>query len=193
MTSSPRGSGHARTFRDSTSLRFWHRPRMSCDRSSRRRTDTLPNRSTSRSVKPQKSFSRRRLAESTEYHDACQLVDELHSDGKLSEADVAAFARQGKFVIASVAIARLADMPVATVEHAMAQDRPDMVLMLAKVAGLSWTTTKALLRLCKGGRGIPQHDLDQWMARYERIELSTAEQVLRFRHMRRRTDKGSEQ
>jgi hypothetical protein len=65
------------------------------------------------------------------------------------------------------------------------------VLMLAKVAGLSWPTTKAILKLRSGARGLSPHDLGRWMTSFERMELSTAQQVVRFHQMRRSTDKPS--
>jgi uncharacterized protein (DUF2336 family) len=121
---------------------------------------------------------------SREYHEARQLVDDLHRSGQLSEAHVATFAMEGKFEATSAALARLARLPFATVERMMTQDRPEMVLMLAKVAGLSWSTTKAILKLRGGDRGISPHDLSQWMASFERMEHSTAQQVVRFHQMR---------
>jgi hypothetical protein len=56
----------------------------------------------------------------------------------------------------------------------------EIVLILAKVAGLSATTTKAILLLRAADRGMSAKDLDQALTSFNRLQPDTAARVLGF-------------
>ena len=123
---------------------------------------------------------------STDYSAAKRSVDALFRTGNFGEDDVYALAKLGKFEESTVAVALLCGLPVDVVETAMLDNRPDMVLILSKCAGLSWTTVKALLLLRASGHGVSPHDLDQAAKSFERLDPEIAQRVVRFYQVRQR-------
>jgi uncharacterized protein (DUF2336 family) len=112
------------------------------------------------------------------------LVRSLYEDGRLDEVQLAVFAAANKFDETNAAIACLANVSVALAESLMIEDRAEGVLILAKVAGLSWSTVKLIIDMREGLSGTEPLDLQASKTTYERLRLSTAQQVLRFQKMR---------
>lgn len=97
-----------------------------------------------------------------------------------SEADVHMRAHSQDFEKTVVALALFGRLPIDLVERALLDQRPDMVLILAKAAGCSRTTTKAILLMQAAGRGMSDTDLDQALASFDRLSPVTAKRVLEF-------------
>jgi uncharacterized protein (DUF2336 family) len=114
---------------------------------------------------------------------AHSLVKSLYEDGRLDERQVAAFAAAKRFDETNAAIACLASVSVAMAETLMIEDRAEGVLILAKVAGMSWSTVRAIIDMRVGLSGTEPLDLQASRTTYERLRLSTAQQVLRFHRM----------
>jgi len=112
------------------------------------------------------------------------LIMSLFDDGRLDELQIASFAEAGKFDETNASIAALANVPVTIAENMMIETRAEGVMILAKVAGLAWSTVRAIITLRDGlaGSGEPT-DLTACKATYERLRPSTAQQVLRFHRM----------
>ena len=112
------------------------------------------------------------------------LVKSLFEDGRLDEFQLASFAESGKFDETNASIAALANVPLAVAESMMIEKRAEGIMILAKVAGLSWSTVKAIINLRDelAGGGEPT-DLQSCKGTYERLRPSTAQQVLRFHRM----------
>jgi uncharacterized protein (DUF2336 family) len=111
------------------------------------------------------------------------LVKSLYDDGRLDEAQVAKFAEAGKFDEANASMAALANMPVSTAENMMVESKAEGVMILAKVAGLSWPTVRLIIRMRDELSGAEPSDLGACKDTYERLRPSTAQQVLRFHRM----------
>ena len=111
------------------------------------------------------------------------LVKSLFEDGRLNEQLVAQFADQGKFDETNAAISALANVPVATAETMMMESRTEGVMILAKVASLSWATVRAVITMRDEVLGGVPTDLVACKNTYERLRSSTAQQVLRFHRM----------
>ena len=111
------------------------------------------------------------------------LVKSLHEDGRLDENLVTQFAEQTKFDETNAAIAALASVPVATAETMMMESRAEGVMILAKVANLSWSTVRAVINMRDDVLGGEPTDLQACKHTYERLRSSTAQQVLRFHRM----------
>lgn len=116
------------------------------------------------------------------------LVKSLFEDGRLDESQIASFAEAGKFDETNASIAALANVPLTTAESMMVETRAEGIMILAKVAGLSWPTVKAIINLRDDltGSGEPT-DLPACKVTYERLRPSTAQQVLRFHRMQTQT------
>ena len=106
-----------------------------------------------------------------------------YEDGRLDEFQVASFAEAGKFDEANASIAALANVPVAIAENMMIESRAEGVMILAKVAGLSWSTVKTIINMRDELSGAEPTDLAACKDTYERLRPSTAQQVLRFHRM----------
>ena len=111
------------------------------------------------------------------------LVKSLYDDGRLDESQVASFAEAGKFDEANASIAAMANMPVAIAENMMIESRAEGVMILAKVAGLSWPTVKTIINMRDELAGGDPTDIAACKDTYERLRPSTAQQVLRFHRM----------
>jgi uncharacterized protein (DUF2336 family) len=124
-------------------------------------------------------------AQARDYTAARARVEALHRAGKLGESEVHSFAKSEKFEETAIALALLCALPVEAVEQALLDERPDMVLILAKAIGYSWATAKLLLLLRTAGRGAAQHDLDLALQSFDRLQVSTAQRAVRFYQSRR--------
>jgi uncharacterized protein (DUF2336 family) len=111
------------------------------------------------------------------------LIKSLYEDGRLDEHQVEAFCEAGKFDEANAAIAALANVTVAIAENMMIETRSEGVMILAKVAGMSWSTVKAIINMRDDLSGMDPTDLQACKGTYERLRPSTAQQVLRFHRM----------
>ena len=96
-------------------------------------------------------------------------------------------AEAGKFDEANASIAALANVPVAIAENMMIESRAEGVMILAKVAGLSWPTVKTMIMMRDELSGAEPADLSACKETYERLRPSTAQQVLRFHRMQQNT------
>jgi Uncharacterised protein conserved in bacteria (DUF2336) len=81
-------------------------------------------------------------------------------------------------------VALLCGLPIDVVETAMLDTRPDMILILGRFAGLSWTCVKAILLLRASGRGVSPHDLDLALKSFDRLQPEIAQRVVRFYQVR---------
>jgi uncharacterized protein (DUF2336 family) len=111
------------------------------------------------------------------------LVKSLYGDGRLDEHQVEAFAEAGKFDEANAGLAALANVSVAIAENMMIETRAEGVMILAKVAGMSWSTVKSIIFMRDELSGGEPTDIGACKDTYERLRPSTAQQVLRFHRM----------
>ena len=126
---------------------------------------------------------RARSASSKDTAIAHALVKSLYEDGRLDEFQVASFAEAGKFDEANASVAALANVPVAIAENMMIETRAEGVMILAKVAGLSWSSVRAIINMRDELSGGEPTDIAACKETYERLRPSTAQQVLRFHRM----------
>ncbi|MGP0090346.1 MAG: DUF2336 domain-containing protein [Xanthobacteraceae bacterium] len=117
---------------------------------------------------------------SPNYAAAKAQVETLYRNGQLGEPEVHAFARERKFESTAVALSLLCQVPIDVVERALLDAGPEILLILAKVAGLSSTTAKAILLLRAAERGMSAQDLEQALSTFSRLQPETARRVLRF-------------
>jgi uncharacterized protein (DUF2336 family) len=117
---------------------------------------------------------------SSQYSTAAAEVGKLQQDGHLGEAEVYKFARENRFEETAVALSTLCSVELDAVERALQDRGHEIALILAKLAGFSSTTAKAILLLKTADRGISAQDLDNALRTYEKLQLETARRVLGF-------------
>jgi hypothetical protein len=70
-------------------------------------------------------------------------------------------------------------------ERAILNENPGVVQVIAKAAGCSWATVKALLLMTAADRRMSEADIAGARENYERLETKTAKRVLEFYEARR--------
>jgi uncharacterized protein (DUF2336 family) len=121
---------------------------------------------------------------SSQYAAAAAEVGKLRQAGQLGEAEVYKFARENRFEEATVSLSLLCNVELDVVERALQDRGHEIALILAKLAGFSSTTAKAILLLKTADRGISAQDLDNALRTYEKLQIETARRVLGFYRMR---------
>ncbi len=117
---------------------------------------------------------------SRQYATATTDVSRLQQAGRLDESEVYKYARENRFEEAAVALSILCGVELDAVERALQDRGHEIALILAKIAGFSSTTAKALLLLKTADRGISAQDLDTALRTYEKLQIGTARRVLGF-------------
>ena len=117
-------------------------------------------------------------------------VEKLKQNGRLGEAEVYKFARENRFEETAVALSMLCGVELDAVERALHDRGHEIALILAKLAGFSSTTAKAILLLKTADRGISAQDLDNALRTYEKLQIETARRVLGFYRTRLKTRAG---
>jgi uncharacterized protein (DUF2336 family) len=105
---------------------------------------------------------------------------------RIGENEIYQYARDRKFEETAIALSLLCDTPIDVVERALLDPGAEIVLILAKVAGLSSTTTKAILLLRAADRGMSTEDLERALMSFNRLQQETAQRVLGFFRTRAR-------
>ena len=105
---------------------------------------------------------------------------------RIGEAEIYQYAKERKFEESAIALSILADTPIDVVERALLDPGAEIILILFKVAGLSPTTTKAVLLLRASDRGMSAEDLEQSLVSFNKLQSDTAKRVLSFFRTRTR-------
>jgi uncharacterized protein (DUF2336 family) len=104
---------------------------------------------------------------------------------ELGETSVHSAARSQNFEQTAVALSALACCPIEMAERAILNENPGVVQVIAKAAGCSWITVKALLVMSVANRTMSEADLEQARENFERLEVQAAKRVLEFYDARR--------
>ncbi len=117
---------------------------------------------------------------SPDFAAAQAAVERQNRIRRIGESEIYQYARDRKFEETAIALSIMCDTPIDVVERALLDPGAEIVLILAKVAGLSATTTKAVLLLRAADRGMSAKDLDHALASFNRLHADTAKRVLSF-------------
>ena len=120
------------------------------------------------------------------YTAALAAVRQMHKEGKLTEAEIVAFAEAGKYEETIAALATLCAVPVEIVDRLMNGERADPVLILARAAGFGWPTVRCVISSRPGPK--PSTQMQQAaFENFERLTPATAQRVVRFWQVRQGT------
>lgn len=126
------------------------------------------------------------LSTAIDYSAAKATIDSLRRAGQFNEAAVAALAKSGAYAETVAALAAMCDLPLQFVGQAMARDRSEALMVIAKAAGVTWSTAQEILTL-RARRGvIPNGEILQRLARFERLQAGTAQEIVRVYRIRTR-------
>lgn len=117
------------------------------------------------------------------YTAALATVQALNKERKLTEADVADFAKSRKYEETIAALATVSEVPIEVVDRLMSGERADPVLILARAAGFGWRTVREIMSARPGPKSTSQI-LDSARENFERLTTVTAQRVVRFWQVR---------
>jgi uncharacterized protein (DUF2336 family) len=117
---------------------------------------------------------------SPDFAAAVAEVERQNRTRRIGEAEVYQYARDRKFAETAIALSILCDTPIDVVERALLDPSAGIVLILARVAGLSSTTTKAVLLLRATDGGMAANDLEQALVSFDQLQPEAARRVLSF-------------
>jgi uncharacterized protein (DUF2336 family) len=122
------------------------------------------------------------------YTAAMAAIEGLRQSGKLNEAAVASFAKRGAYEEVIVALAVMCNLPVQFVERSMTRDQSENLGVFAKAIGLSWSTLNDILELRAKKGFLAQGEIMQRLARFNRLQVRTAQEIVRLHRMRPQTN-----
>ena len=120
------------------------------------------------------------------YTAALATVRALHKEGKLSENDIAEYAKSGQYEETIAALATLCAVPVEVVDRLMSGERADPVLILARSAGFGWPTVREVVS-ARPGEKPTESVLNAAFENFEKLTAATAQRVVRFWQVRQGT------
>jgi uncharacterized protein (DUF2336 family) len=93
---------------------------------------------------------------------------------------IRAFAKNGQVEETIAALAAMCRLPVSFVERALAEERSETLLVLARAINLSRQTVKAILLLPARRRPMLAGEIAQCLANFERLSRVTTKEILGF-------------
>jgi uncharacterized protein (DUF2336 family) len=117
---------------------------------------------------------------SRRYATALRDANRLFNAQPFTEANIHAHARAQDFERTVIALVKLGPFSVDLVERALLDKGEDMILILAKAAGCSWTTAKELLQMHIAERNLPPDNLARFFDRYKKLPRETARNIVNF-------------
>ncbi len=119
-----------------------------------------------------------------DYNAAKIAIDALRKVKKLDQQRMAAFANEGRFQELVVGLASCCDVPIEVVERAFFNPLTEPLLILVKAAGFNWETTRCVMRRSSSWRTMPPDRHDGVRLEFHRLQMATAQRVLRFYKVR---------
>jgi uncharacterized protein (DUF2336 family) len=124
------------------------------------------------------------LSPGPDHSAARAAVEAMYRAGKLGEAEVRQFAAERRLPETAIALTLLCGVDSDVAERALLASSSDILVILAKLAGFSWETAKAILKLNAGDDEASEPNLEQAKASFERLRSGTARHVLGFYYSR---------
>jgi uncharacterized protein (DUF2336 family) len=123
-----------------------------------------------------------------DYTAALAAVEALQRSGQLDEGALAVFAKSGAYAEVTAALAVMGNLPLQFVEGAMTRDRSETLVVIARAIGLSWSTVNDILLLRAKKGFLPEGEIIQRLARFERLKPATAQEIMRLHRTRARAN-----
>jgi uncharacterized protein (DUF2336 family) len=101
--------------------------------------------------------------------------------GTLDDRAVHDLARTGNLNETAKVLAAITRLPIDEVKRAMQATDTAMIVMIARAAGLSWSTAKAILQMPTSRHSPAPQDFHKTEKHFERLSITTAQKVVRFR------------
>jgi len=120
------------------------------------------------------------------YTSAVAAVRAMHKERKLGEANVAEFAKAGRYEETIASLATLCAVPVEVVDRLISGERADPVLILARTIGFGWPTVREIIN-ARPGLKPNVATIDAAYENFDLLTTATAQRVVRFWQVRQGT------
>jgi uncharacterized protein (DUF2336 family) len=120
------------------------------------------------------------ISQSRNYSAALASVEKLRHSAELDDGSLMNVAQAGDENEVIAALAVMCDLSIPFVEKTVTQQQTEILLVMARATGLSWSTVKAILMLHKGRRAPSENKIAKILASYERLKRQTAQEIMRF-------------
>lgn len=104
----------------------------------------------------------------------------VHQQGQLTEPKMSEYAQARKMDEVVVGLSLLCGLPVNVTERALLDETGDLLLVLTRAIGYSWSTSMAFLFLAAPDHRISAQDLEKKKQEYERLSSKAAQKILEF-------------
>jgi uncharacterized protein (DUF2336 family) len=125
--------------------------------------------------------------DSRDYQVATEVIRRFNSEGRLNNSALKEFARANKFDEVAVALSMMCNLPIEVVERGLVQDRFEVIVVLARAAGLDWAATRAILQMEARSGSQSRQQLELALGNFTKLTLSTAQKAIQFYQMRARS------
>jgi Uncharacterised protein conserved in bacteria (DUF2336) len=122
---------------------------------------------------------------SKDYFVAKRLVGIVHQQRQLTEAKMFEYAQARKMDEVVVGLSLLCALPVNVTERALVDVTGDLLLVLTRAIGFSWTSAMAMLFLGARDHQISASDLEAKNKEFERLSLKACKSILEFYQSRK--------
>ena len=122
---------------------------------------------------------------SKDYFTAKRLVSIVHQQRQLTELKMVEYAQARKVDEVVVGLSLLCGLPVNVTERALVDPTGDLLLVLTRAIGYSWSTSMAFLFLAARDHRISSQELEAKKQEFERLSLKAAQNILEFYQSRK--------
>jgi len=122
---------------------------------------------------------------SKDYFTAKRLVGIVHQQGHLTETKMAEYAQSRKMDEVVVGLSLLCGLPVNVTERALVDVTGDLLLVLTRAIGFSWSTTMSMLFLGARDHRISSRDLEAKRLEFEELSPKASRGILEFYQRRK--------
>jgi uncharacterized protein (DUF2336 family) len=120
------------------------------------------------------------ITQSADFAPALVLMESLNEAGQLSPSKLNTVARAGRFDEVVAALSIMSNAPAHVIETIVKNGHAESVLVLAKVIGLPWDTTRNIIAAVEKHYKRASADINECMAAFQRLKPSTARQIFTF-------------
>ncbi len=119
-----------------------------------------------------------------DYSGALTRLTALHAAGKLSQTELAIIAKAGKVEETVAALSLLCKLPIEAGEKLLFGEQLDPLIILGRASEFSWLTVRAIIGLRQMHAKTPLEDLEPVEQTYKKLNLGTAQRIMRFYKVR---------
>lgn len=113
----------------------------------------------------------------------------MKEKGKLTEAAILEFAKTDRYADLLASLSVMCGAPMALIEALLRSDHREGWLVPCKVAGLDWSTVRAILASRYIARPVADQTLDAARSDYSKLSQAGAGRILRFWQVRQTASK----